>query len=212
MKAFKGFDKDMKCRGYQYEVGKTFETDKAKLCESGFHACEYPLAVFGYYEPARSRFAEVEIEGDTGEREEDTKLCGTKITVKAEIDLPGIIKAAVEFINERVDWKNAKESNTGDQSAATNTGYRSAATNTGDQSAATNTGNWSAATVSGKESIAIASGYEGKASGALGCWIVVAEWDEDGDHIINVKSHIVDGETVKADTFYQLKGGEFAEA
>lgn len=181
----------------------TFETDKAKLCESGFHACEYPLAVFGYYEPARSRFAEVEIEGGTGEREEDTKLCGTKITVKAEIDLPGIIKAAVEFINERVDWKNAKESNTGDQSAATNTGNWSAATNTGYRSAAT---------VSGKESIAIASGYEGKASGALGCWIVVAEWDEDGEHIIDVKSHIVDGESIKADTFYQLKGGEFVEA
>ena len=112
--------------------------------------------------------------------------------------------------------------NTGDRSAATNTGYRSAATNTGNQSAATNTGNrsaatntgnWSAAAVEGKESFAIATGIEGKAKGSLGCYIAVAEYEktEDGYRLIDFKSHIVDGETIKADTFYMLKNGEFVE-
>jgi hypothetical protein len=203
-KGYKGFNKDLSCRGFQYEIGKDYETGEAKLCNSGFHACEYPLAVFGYYEPGSSRFAEVEIEGDTGEREEDTKLCGTKITVKAEIDLPGIIKAAVSFIHEKVDWKNAKESNTGDQSAATNTGDQSAATNTGDQSAAI---------VSGKESVAIATGFEGKSKGAFGCWIVCAEWEQkNGEyHIKEVKCAQVDGVTIKPDVFYQLKKSVFTE-
>jgi hypothetical protein len=82
MKAYKGFNKDLKCRDFQYEVGKTYEEPEAKLCNKGFHACEYPLAVFGYYNPANSRYGVVDVEGDIGEREEDTKLCGTKITVK----------------------------------------------------------------------------------------------------------------------------------
>ena len=177
----------------------------------------------------------------------DSKRCGKKITINAEIGLKGVIEAGVKFILEKVDWYNAKESNTGDWSAATNTGYqsaatntgdwsaatntgyqsaatntgdrsaatntgdRSAATNTGDQSAATNTGYQSAATVEGKESIAIATGYESKAKGAIGCWIVVSEWDEGADHIIDVQCVRVDGEKIKADTFYTLKNGEFVE-
>jgi hypothetical protein len=147
--------------------------------------------------------------------------------------LNGIIKAGVKFILDKVNWKDAKESNTGNRSAATNTGFQSAATNTGDKSAATNTGDKSAATntgnrsaatntgyrsaatVSGKESIAIATGYESKAKGSIGCFIVLSEWcqDENGNwHIKTVKSHAVDGKTIKADTFYMLKNGKFVEA
>lgn len=87
-KGYKGFDKDLRCRGHQYEIGGEFNENAAKLCESGFHACEYPLDVFGYYSPAGGRFAEVEIDGDTGERKEDTKFCGTKIRVVAELGIP----------------------------------------------------------------------------------------------------------------------------
>ena len=145
-----------------------------------------------------------------------------KIKINAEIGLPGIIKAGVEYIKERVDWENSKESNTGARSAATNTGDRSAATNTGDQSAATNTGDQSAATntgdrsaaiVSGVESIAISTGYEGKAKGALGCFIVLAEWKEIDDeyHIVDVKSSKVDGKNIKPNVFYTLVDGNFVE-
>ena len=134
----------------------------------------------------------------------------------------------MKFILEKVDFKSAKESNTGDQSAATNTGDWSAATNTGDRSAAmntgnqsaatntgarsaaTNTGNWSAATVGGAESIAVVTGYGSKAKGAVGCWLVLTERDEKM-HILGVQAVCVDGETIKADTFYMLKNGAIIE-
>ena len=224
MKCYKGFDKDLKCRGYQYEVGKSYEEPEAKLCEKGYHACEYPLDVFNYYAPADSRYCEVELDGVEDSTSDDTKRCGTKIAIKAEIGIAGIVKAAVDFTMSKIntntgDWSAATNTgdwsaatNTGDQSAATNTGDQSAATNTGDQSVATNTGDWSVATVRGKESIAICTGLGGKAKGALGCWIALAEWDDGGQHIIDFKSAKVDGVAIKADVFYVLKDGNFVEA
>lgn len=195
---FKGFNSKLQCtpngKVYQYEVGKTYEEPNADLCSSGFHACEAPLDVFGYYPPADSRYCEVDLDGVSDKSSNDSKRCGKKITINDEIGLKGVIEAGVKFILEKVDWDNAKESNTGDQSAATNTG------------------NWSAATVEGKESIAIATGYESKAKGAIGCWIVVSEWDDGADHIIDVQCVRVDDVKIKADTFYMLKNGEFVEA
>ena len=102
--------------------------------------------------------------------------------------------------------------NTGDCSASTNTGWYSASTNTGWYSASTNTGNCSASKVEGKESVAMAIGYQSKAAGALGCWIVLAEWDSEGEHIIRVKSHKVDGKIIKPNTFYKLENNKFVEA
>ena len=111
MKAYKGFDKDMQCRGFQYEEGKTYETDKAELCETGFHACEDPLNVFRYYPPGRgSKYHEVTLEGVTDEKSDDTKRVGTKITVGAEIGIPGIIKAHVEYVKENVTIKKSPKS------------------------------------------------------------------------------------------------------
>jgi hypothetical protein len=221
----KGLDENFCCKnGFQYDVGEEYKEDAAKLCDEGFHACENPLDTFGYYPPSNSRYAEVELDEITDERGNDSKRCGKRIKICAEIGLSGIIDAFVKFVFEKVDWDNAKESNTGDQSAATNTGdesaatntgYQSAATNTGYRSAATNTGDRSAATVGGNESIAIATGIEGKAKGALGCYIVLAEWEQDGDgywHISRVKTHKVDGRTIKANTFYTLSNGKFIEA
>ena len=205
MKAYKGFNNKLQCREFQYKVGETYEEEKAELCSCGFHACEAPLDVFGYYPPADSRYCEVELEDVSEKTSEDSKRCARKISIGAEIGIKGIVEAGVKFIMDKVDWNGAKESNTGDGSAATNTGYRSAATNTGDRSAAI---------VEGKESIAIATGIEGKAKGALGCFIVLAEWCKDGNcewHIKDVKSAVVDGETIKANTFYMLKDGEFTE-
>ena len=196
MKAYKGFNNKLQCREFQYKVGETYEEEKAELCSCGFHACEAPLDVFGYYPPADSRYCEVELEDVSEKTSEDSKRCARKISIGAEIGIKGIVEAGVKFIMDKVDWNGAKGSNTGDGSAATNTGDRSAAI------------------VEGKESIAIATGIEGKAKGALGCFIVLAEWCKDGNcewHIKDVKSAVVDGETIKANTFYMLKDGEFTE-
>ena len=162
IKGYKGFDKDLKCRGFQYEVGKEYSTDKAVACNTGFHYCENPMDVLGFYTPCDdtgnpNRFCEVEGSGDF-DTSKDDKLCCTRLKVNAEIGLQGLIKAGVKFILDRVKWNDNKQSNTGDRSAATNTGYRSAATNTGDRSAATNTGDCSAATNTGDRSAATNTG------------------------------------------------------
>ena len=213
MKCYKGFDKDLKCRDFQYEIGKEYEEERAEICDSGFHACENPLDVFGYYSPSDSRYCEVELDAND-QKSDDSKRVGKKISIKAEIGIAGIIKAGVEYIKDQVNWDDDRKSNTGNWSAATNTGDCSAATNTGNRSAATNTGNWSAATVKGKESVAMAIGYNSKAKGSLGCFIVLAECKELGGkyHIVDVKSAKVDGEKIKPDTFYKLINGEFVEA
>ena len=222
IKAYKGFDKDLKCRGFQYEVGKEYETDQAKCCESGFHACKNPFDVWGYYPPVESRFCEVEQSGEIDKGGDDTKISSTKIKVCAEIGLSGIIKAGVKFILARVKQEKtatntgncSAATNTGNCSAATNTGNCSAATNTGNRSAATNTGDRSAATVEGADSVAIVTGYKSKARAGIGSAIVIAERGERNGNtypLINIKSAIVDGEKIKANTFYTLKGGEFVE-
>ena len=231
MKCFKGFDKDLKCRDFQYEIGKEYTEEKADICNCGFHACEFPMDVFNYYPPSDSRYCEVDLEENDQKSSDDSKRVGKKISVKAEIGIAGIVKAGIEYIKEQVNWEDDKATNTGDQSAATNTGDRSAATNTGNQSAATNTGDRSAATntgnqsaatntgyrsaaiVEGKESIALATGIDSKAKGKIGCFIVLAEWKEiDNEyHIVDVKSAKVDGKNIKEDTFYTLKDGKFVE-
>ena len=157
MKMYKGFDKDLKCRDFQYEIGKTYEEPTAELCDKGFHACEYPLDVFKYYAPGNmSRYCEVDLDEVSGKKAvEDSKRCGKKIAVKAEIGIAGLVKAAVDFLMENIKDEN-KEANTGD---------RSASTNTGNCSTSTNTGNFSKADVSGKESVAAALGLESKAKG-----------------------------------------------
>ncbi|MEX4200114.1 hypothetical protein MY848_09220 [Haemophilus influenzae] len=172
--AYKGFNQDWTCRGYQYEIGKTYEhKGDVKACESGFHACEYPLDVLNYYSPAVSKFAVVKMSGETSKDSDDTKIASAKITIETEINLPEMVKKAVEWIKGKVDWDAAKVFNTGDQSVATNTGYwsvatntgdQSAATNTGDRSAATNTGYWSAATNTGYRSVATNTGYRSVAT------------------------------------------------
>ena len=202
MKGYKGFDKDLKCRDFQYEVGKDYTTEgKIEACKNGFHFCENPMDVLGYYPPSDSRYCIVESSGQEDRDGDDSKVATSKIHISAEIGLKGLIEAGVKFILDKVNWKDNKESNIGNQSAATNTG---------NWSAATNTGNRSAAIVSGKGSVAMAIGYKSKAKGSLGCWIVLAE-QNDNYEIIDVQSVKVDGEKIKADTFYTLVNGEFIE-
>ena len=170
IKTFKGFDKKLQCRGFQYGVGKEYEhSGDVECCVRGFHACENPLEVFEYYNPAKSRFCEVEQSGVLKRDNEGGKVASSKISIKCEIGLRGLIDAGVKFILEKIDFKNAKKSNTGDKSAATNTGNYSAATNTGNKSAATNTGNCSAATNTGNYSAATNTGFCSAATNAGYC-------------------------------------------
>ncbi|EEJ2521724.1 hypothetical protein BJH34_000205 [Salmonella enterica subsp. enterica serovar Potsdam] len=163
---FKGFNKDLKCRDFQFEIGKTFHHDgKVEACGSGFHACECPFDVLSYYPPAESRYAETISFGVTDREEEgDTKIASASITIKAELTLPQFIQRGIEWIWSKIDKSLEQQIMSGDQSAATNTGYRSAATNTGDQSAATNTGNQSAATNTGNQSAATNTGNQSAAT------------------------------------------------
>ena len=133
--SYKGFDKDLKCKGFQYEVGKSYEQEgEIKYCNNGFHACEFPLDVFNYYAPGEnSRYCTVTQSGKMDKEKDDSKVASSKIHIETEIGLDGIIKAGVKFILDKVNWKNQKKSNTRYRSAATNTGNQSAATNTGDQ-------------------------------------------------------------------------------
>ncbi|ENT4111058.1 hypothetical protein ACFDUI_003216, partial [Salmonella enterica] len=157
---FKGFNKDLKCRDFQFAIGETFHHDgKVEACGSGFHACECPFDVFSYYPPSESRYAETISFGVT-DREEggDTKIASASITIKAELTLPQFIQRGIEWIWSKIDKSLEQQIMTGYRSAATNTGYRSAATNTGYQSAATNTGDQSAATNTGDQSAATNTG------------------------------------------------------
>ncbi|QQD61450.1 hypothetical protein HIX68_0007525 [Salmonella enterica subsp. enterica serovar Westhampton] len=172
---FKGFNKDLKCRGFQFAIGETFHHDgKVEACGSGFHACECPFDVFSYYPPAESRYAETISFGITDSEEGgDTKIASSSITIKDELTLPQFIQRGIEWIWSKIDksleqqimcGNRSAATNTGNRSAATNTGYRSAATNTGDQSAATNTGYQSAATNTGDWSAATNTGNQSAAT------------------------------------------------
>ena len=220
---YKGMDANMQCRGFQYEVGKEYETDEAVACETGFHACEYPLDVINYYAPAESRYAVVEQSGKISKSGEDTKVASTKIKIVAEIGIAGLVKAAIEYTKTRAKEEpgghatgnQGAASATGYQGAASATGYQGAASATGNQGAASATGYRGAASATGEAGVALAAGFGCKAKGALGCAICVVErgnWDGETYPIINIKAAIVDGDIIKADTYYMLINGAFVEA
>ena len=281
IKAYKAFDKDLSCRGFKYEVGKEYEeTGDIKACEKGFHACPYPLDVFGYYTPAGSRFCEVEQSGKIDDSESD-KVCSSKIRIGAELDIRGLVKAAVSYVKERCtnecNAKPGKPATAGDRGAATagdsgaatagdsgaatagyggaatagyrgaatagnygaaTAGYRGAATagdsgaatagdrgaaTAGDRGAATagdsgaaTAGNYGAATARGKAStgfngLSVARGSNVQVKGGIGAILVIAEERGDTYDIVDWKAVLVDGEVVKADTWYRLENGELVE-
>ncbi|MFC0873049.1 hypothetical protein ACFHVB_33945, partial [Pseudomonas aeruginosa] len=169
--AYKGFKQDLTCRGYQFEIGGTYKHEgEVEACASGFHSCEYPLDVFGYYAPGESRFAIVKASGHLSRHDDDSKIASATLVVEAEISIPTMISRAIDWIMSKVD-KSVEQtvvgetaSNTGDYSAASNTGNRSAASNTGNRSAASNTGDYSAASNTGNRSAASNTGDYSAAS------------------------------------------------
>ena len=207
MKGYKGFNKDLKCQEHQFEIGKEYEhKGEVKLCSSGYHFCLNPLHVLRYYNPAESRFTEIEADGvSEGQEGSDSKRACKSIKIGLEISLKQLIEAGIKFVFEKVDWSKA---------AAQTHGYYSAAQTHGNYSAAQTHGNSSAAQTHGDSSAAVAFGINSKASGALGNWITLDEWKKNKSGIyerVDVKTVKVDGEKIKADTFYGLEDGKFVE-
>ena len=218
MKMFKGFNKDMTCRGFKFEEGKTYHEDKAKLCESGFHACEMPLNCFNYYKPSTSEYHSVDLDEVTEERQGDTKRCGKTIKIGAKLGIRDLVKAQLEFVFEKVEKEKAATSGNGSSAATSGTGssaatsgYKSSAATSGTGSSAATSGTESSAATSNKNGIALACGKNAKAKGVIGSHIVVTEWDDKEENILSVCCGKVDGETLKADTWYTVKDGKFVE-
>ena len=271
IKSYKGFDKDLKCRGFQYEIGKEYEEPEADVCRAGFHACERPLDVFNHYCPVNSRFCEVEQSGELSRDTDDSKVASTKIKIGAEIGIPGLVKAQIEWVKahtttehtdpERATAGDCGAATAGDRGAATAGSYGAAtagsygaatagsygaatagsygAATAGDRGAATagdygaatagdcgaatagdygaaTAGDYGAATARGKASVgenglAVARGNNIRVKGGLGAVLVIAEENESDYDIKDWAAVLVDGETIKADTFYTLKNGEFVE-
>lgn len=209
MKAYKGFDRDLKCRGFQYEVGKEYEEGSAELCRKGFHACENPLDTFCYYRPTDSRYCEVDVD-DNGERNDaDSKVCGKHIKIGVEIGLKGVINAGVRFVFDKC--RSASEENaSGWMGNAAASGERGNAAASGESGTATVTGRHGKASAIGNQCVAVAWGQDSLARGSVGNWLVVSERDDDGN-IIDAKIVRVDGEVVKENTWYTLQNGEISE-
>lgn len=198
--AYKAMNPDMTCRGKKYETGKTYFEDKADCCNAGMHACENPFEVLSYY-PMRDnpRFFEVECGGEISKSDEGSKLACTELTVKGELNFAGMLKATLDAVFRRV--KDKEPFSSGDYSTAGTSGY---------YSTAAATGAYCSAKADGKDSIAVVNGACGKACGALGCYIVLTEYDDDG-HMICAKMARVDGSAIREKVYYTLKNGEFVE-
>ena len=208
--AYKAMDKNMQCRGKQYEVGKTYHEDKADCCNAGMHACENPLDVLHYY-PLRDgqRFFEVECGGNVDKSGEDSKLACTELTVKGEMNFAGLVKATVNAVFNRV--KGKAHFSSGNYSTAGSSGNYSTAGSSGNYSTAAATGAYCRAKADGKDNVAVANGAHSKARGILGCYLVLTEYDDDGN-MLWAKMAKVDGAHIKENVWYTLENGEFAEA
>ena len=191
MKGYKGFNNKLQCvptrKPFSYEVGKTYtHRGPVKLCSQGFHFCEHPLDTLSYYKPLDdSRYAEVDADGVSDQTENDSKRVAQSLTIKAEVKIPALIKAAVEFVFQKVK------------------------ATTGDSAHSATTGNSAQSSVAGEQCIAASLGVAGQAKGIKGNWIVLAEWDDGKIKAMGIAR--IDGKKIKSDTFYTLKGGKFVE-
>ena len=206
MKAFKGFNKDLTCRGYQYEEGKEFHTERAECCDTGFHACEYPLDCFGYYDPAHSVYHEVELSGEMDKSGDNTKVCATDIKIGARLSIAGLVKMAIDFTMSKVNKEAGSDERHGFASA---TGYKGASS------------------VSDPTGVAVAWGHEARAKGCKGAHLILSDWrfigekywdgsykdmyNKDNWELIGAKMVVVDGEKIKEDTYYRCIEGEIVE-
>ena len=228
--SYKGFDKNMQCRGFQYEVGKEYEMDgEIKCCNRGFHACKSPLEVWDYYDMLNSRYAEVEQTGKIDEEEKSTKVCSSHIKIKAELKLADIINIGVEWLKDitspsKVKADGALNDNgnrkkqigsSGDYAQIGSSGYYAQIGSSGDSAKIGSSGDDAQIDSTGEDSVIMCAGNRSIAKAKVGSWITLAEWkwsDEKKRNVpVCVKTEYVDGENIKADTWYQLKNGKFVE-
>ena len=194
MKAYKGFNKDMTCRGFQFEEGKTYEEEKAELCSKGFHACLAPIDVLNYYSPASSVYHEVELDGVSDKSSDDSKICGKVIKIGAKLDIAGLCKAQFEYVKA-----NCTNENNAKKGKPATAGSYGAATSRGSSAV-------------GKEGAALARGNDVKVKGGMGAILVAVEENETDCGIKSWCAGVVDGEKLKPDTWYKCEDGNFTEA
>ena len=264
--SYKGFDKNMKCRGFQYEVGKEYEIDgEIKCCNRGFHACKSPMEVWDYYDMLTSRFAKVEQSGKIDKEDNSTKVCSSRIKIKTELKLADIINIGVEWLkditspskvkansvlNDNGDRRkqigssgdsaqigssgdSAKIGSSGNSAKIGSSGYYAKIGSSGDSAQIGSSGDYAQIGSSGysaqigssgyyakidstgEDSVVMCAGNKSIAKATVGSWITLAEWkwnDKKKRNVpVCVKTEYVDGERIKADTWYQLKDGEFVE-
>ena len=202
IKSYKGFDKNLKCRDFQYEIGKEYEMDgEIKVCSRGFHSCESPFDVFDHYTMIDSRFCEVEQDGNISKEDRGTKICSSKIKIKAELKLADMINLGVEWLKEITSPKKMKTSIKDNSS-----GYGAQIGSSGNDAQIDSTG---------EDCVIMCAGINSVAKASKGSWITLSEWsysDKKQRYIpVCVKTEFVDGEKIKADTYYKLDGGVFKE-
>ena len=221
IKSYKAFDKNMQCRGFQYEVGKEYEMNGGiKCCNRGFHACKSPMEVWDHYDMLSSRFAEVEQSGKIDEERNSTKVCSSRIKIKAELKLADIIKVGVEWLKDitsptKVKTDIAKNDNGGDYAQIGSSGCSAQIGSSGDYAKIGSSGDYAQIYSTGEDSVVMCAGKESKAKAKVGSWITLTEWEWNDDKKrrvpLCVKTEYVDGNNIKADTWYQLQNGEFVE-
>ena len=217
IKGYKAFDENWKCQGLQYTVGKTkTHKGKVKLCVSGLHFVENPLDILTYYPLVGSKFAEVEAEGVSDEKENDTKRVARKLNIKAELNLPALISAAFNFIYSSAEVSEDGSATSGDDAHSATSGNYAHSATSGDRANSATSGYGAHSATSGIDNaIACAVGRKAKAKASKGCFIVLAEWYEGGSwedaRPLAVKSAKVDGKKIKADQWYKLVDGKFVE-
>ena len=211
-KSYKAFDKNMQCRGFQYEVGKEYEIDgEIKCCDRGIHACKSPMEVWDHYDMLSTRFAEVEQSGKIEEEGNSTKVCSSRIKIKAELKLADIIKVGVEWLKDITSPTKVKT----DIAKNDNGGYSAQIGSSGDCAKIGSSGNYAQIDSTGEDSIIMCAGSGSRVKAKLGSWITLAEckWNDEKNRNVPVcvKTEYVDGNNIKADTLYQIKNGEFVE-
>ena len=246
--SYKAFDKNMQCRGFQYEVGKEYEMDgEVKCCNQGFHACKSPLEVWDYYDMLDSRYAEVEQSGKIDAGENSTKICSSHIKIKAELKLAGIINIGVEWLKDMTSPSKVKADgvlndngdrrkqigSSGDSAQIGSSGYSAKIGSSGysvqigssgdyaqigssgDSAQIGSSGYYAKIDSTGEDSVIMCAGNSSRAKAKVGSWITLAEWkwsdEKKRDVPVCVKTEYVDGDNIKADTWYQLKNRKFVE-
>ena len=228
--SYKAFDKNMQCRNFQYEVGKEYEMDgDIKCCNRGFHACKSPMEVWDYYDMLNSRYAEVEQSGKIEKEENSTKVCSSHIKIKAELKLADIINIGVEWLKDITSPSKVKTDgelndngdlrkqigSSGDYAKIGSSGDSAQIGSSGDSAKIGSSGDSAQIDSTGEDSVIMCAGDSSIAKAKVGSWITLAEWkwsDEKKRNVpVCVKTEYVDGERIKADTWYKLKNGKFVE-